>query len=113
MDAIAPKTPSSAKPEVIGSRRHFQQSLQERVDQLEAQVGQRLQQQHSVVAFYLHVLVQLVALSVAHLITTVSHKEITATQLIQRAVIEARREQNVLDAQIQSVRDMVLPESQP
>lgn len=99
--------------EVIGSRRHFQKSLQERVDQLQAQLEGRFHQQHMQTAFYLHVILQLIALTAAHIISTLSRKEVTPAQLIQRAVIEARREQSVLDAQVQSVRDMALPDSHP
>lgn len=92
--------------EIIGSRRHFQKSMQEYVGQVEERIMQQLQSQHTGIHFYLHVLMQLVALCMAHVIGAVTRKEVSAQQLIQRAVIEARRELFVLDAQVQSVRDM-------
>ena len=98
--------------EVISSRRHFQKSLQERIDQFEERLNRNTERGGATVQFYLHILIHLLAFSMAHLITTVTRKEITAQQLIQRAVIEARREEAVFSAQVQSVREMAAPEKQ-
>ena len=98
--------------EVISSRRHFQKSLQERIDQFEERLNRNTERSGATVQFYLHILIHLLAFSMAHLITTVTRKEITAQQLIQRAVIEARREEAVFSAQVQSVREMAVPEKQ-
>ncbi|MEP7288636.1 MAG: hypothetical protein ABI947_23020 [Chloroflexota bacterium] len=92
--------------EIIGSRRHFQKSLQESLDQVE----QRLTHSSTTTQFYLHIVIQLLAFSMAHVITAITHKEITAQQLLHHAVIEARREEAVFSAQVQSVRDMTAPE---
>ena len=98
--------------EVIGSRRHFQKSLQERVDQFEERVIRSTERTNASVQFYLHILIHLLAFSMAHLMTHIARKEITAQQIIQRAVIEARREEAVFSAQVQSVREMTPPEKQ-
>lgn len=92
--------------EIIGSRRHFQKSLQEHLDQVE----QRLTRSSATTRFYLHIVLQLLAFSMAHVISAITRKEISAQQLLQHAVIEARREEAVFSAQVQSVRDMAVPE---
>ena len=98
--------------EVIGSRRYFQKSLQERVDQFEERLTRSTERSSAATQFYLHVLIHLLAFSMAHVMTAITRKEITAQQLIQRAVIEARREEAVFSAQVQSVREMSAPEKQ-
>ena len=98
--------------EIIGSRRHFQKSLQERLDQFEERFTRNTERSSAMVQFYLHILIHLLAFSMAQIITTIAHKEITAQQLIQRAVIEARREEAVFSAQVQSVREMAVPDKQ-
>ena len=98
--------------EVIGSRRHFQKSLQERVDQFEERLTRSMDRSSATTQFYLHVLIHLLAFSMAHVMTAITRKELTAQQLIQRAVIEARREEAVFSAQVQSVREMSAPEKQ-
>lgn len=92
--------------EIIGSRRHFQKSLQEYLDQVE----QRLTRSAATTHFFLHIVIQLLAFSMAHVITAITRKEITAQQLLQHAIITARREENLLSAQVQSVREMPVPE---
>ena len=96
--------------DVLSSRRHFQKSFQERIDQLEERLSNAHTRDNQTLLFYLHILVQLVAFSLAHLLSAVTRKEITAQQLLQRAVIDARREEALLAAQVQSVRDMSVPE---
>jgi len=99
--------------DVLSSRRHFQKSFQERIDQLEERVTATHTRDSQTVVFYLHILIQLAAFSMAHLVSAVTRKEITAQQLLQRAVIDARREEALFGAQVQSVRDMSAPEKQP
>ena len=88
----------------MGSRRHFQKTFQTRVDQLEANTLQTEQ----TTLFFIGVVIQLLAFGLAHLISTISHTQVTAQQLIQRAVIEARKEETVFAEQVQAVRDMAI-----
>jgi hypothetical protein len=96
--------------QIIGSRRHFQKTFQERIDALEEHISieSSLKADHTL--FYLHVVIQLLALGLAHLLHYISHTTITPQQLIQKAVIEARKEESVLAEQVQVVREMNLPE---
>ncbi len=71
--------------DIIGSRKHFQKSLQERLDKLEATV-----------AFHLNVIVYLLAA----LEPEVGHA------LIAEAIIGAKRDGDTLLAQIKAVREM-------
>ena len=96
--------------DVLSSRRHFQKSFQERIDHLEEQLGKAQARDSKTILFYLHILVQLIAFSLAPVLSALTHKEISAQQLIQRAVIEARREQGMLSAQVESVREMSVPD---
>jgi Arc/MetJ-type ribon-helix-helix transcriptional regulator len=80
--------------DVIGSRRHFAKSFQDRVDGLEMALN-----------FHLNVLIYLVAAGLAVLLAGLSKEKVTASQLIRNAVIAARRDTS-LSAQIAAVRDM-------
>ena len=71
--------------DIIGSRKHFQKSLQERLDRLEAAQ-----------AFHLNVLIYLLAA----LSPDASH------ELIADAIIAAKRDGDTLLAQIKAVREM-------
>ena len=95
--------------EVIGSRRHFQKSFQERIDQLEQRLSGDAARNAQTALFYAQIAIQLVAISMAHLLSAVTRKEVTAQQLVQRAVVEARRGETTFGAQVQSVRDMPMP----
>jgi hypothetical protein len=86
----------------MASRRHFQKTFQARMDELESHVAQS----NSVLIFYMQVVVQLLAFGLAHLITTIGRTQVSAQQLIQKAIIESRKEEAVLSEQIQAVRDM-------
>src|SRR5262249_53518180 len=55
--------------EIIGSRRHFQKSLQERVDALEKTLSTASVEMSLLIIFYLNVLIQLLAFGLAHLIS--------------------------------------------
>ncbi|MHB8626805.1 MAG: hypothetical protein ACYDBJ_07170 [Aggregatilineales bacterium] len=96
--------------DVLSSRRHFQKSFQERIDQLEEQLLKHQARDIQTILFYLHLLVQLVAFSLAHIMSAVTRKEISAQQLIQRALIEARREETLLAVQVERVREMSVPD---
>ena len=67
--------------DIIGSRKHFQKSLQERLDKLESSI-----------AFQLNILIYLLADS--------------DPQLIAQAIIASKRDGETLLAQIKAVRDM-------
>jgi Arc/MetJ-type ribon-helix-helix transcriptional regulator len=70
--------------DIIGSRKHFQKSLQDRLDKLEA-----------VLAFHLNVLIYLLAAL-----------EPDSRELVTDAIIAAKRDGNTLLAQIKAVREM-------
>lgn len=71
--------------DIIGSRKHFQKSLQERLDRLE-----------SVFAFHLNVLIYLLA----------ALEPEGSPERIADAIIAARRDGETLLAQMQAVREM-------
>ncbi|MEP7287911.1 MAG: hypothetical protein ABI947_19340 [Chloroflexota bacterium] len=95
---------------IIGSRRHFQKSLQERVEALETTLSMASEQSTHLIVFYLNIIIQLLAFGLAHLISLLSKHQISPQQLIQRAVIEARKEERVFAEQVQAVRAMDIPE---
>ena len=88
--------------EVMASRRHFQKTFQARMDELESHVAQS----NSILIFYMQVVVQLLAFGLAHLFTTIGRTQVSPQQLVQKAIIESRKEEAVLSEQIQAVRDM-------
>jgi len=71
--------------DIIGSRRHFQKSLQERIDKLEASLS-----------FHLNILLYLVA----------ALKPSTGDDLLANSIIAAKRDGTTLLAQIRAVREM-------
>ncbi len=79
---------------IIGSRRHFSKTFQDRMDGLEFALG-----------FHLNVLLHLVAAGFSLLLTAVAKQKVPAASLIQNAIIAARKDAT-LSAQIQAVRDM-------
>jgi hypothetical protein len=96
--------------EVLGSRRHFSKSFQDRIDHLEENLHCATTRDTQLLQFYLLTLIHLVAFSLAHLISLVTRQPITPQQLIEKAIIQARKEQAPLTAQVESVREMSLPE---
>jgi Arc/MetJ-type ribon-helix-helix transcriptional regulator len=80
--------------DIIGSRRHFQKSFQERIDRLEIALD-----------FHLNVLLHLAASGFSLVLQAITKQKLPAQQLIQSAVIAARRD-SALTAQIAAVRDM-------
>lgn len=71
--------------DIIGSRKHFQKSLQERLDKLEASLS-----------FHLNILIYLLA----------ALKPNVGDELLTSAIIAAKRDGATLLAQIKAVREM-------
>ncbi len=85
--------------DVIGSRRHFSKSLQNRVDDLEG-----------LLIFYFNILVFLLASSLAVLIqATTGDTKIQSISLIRTAIASALRDGPQLSKQIQAVRGEQAP----
>jgi len=81
--------------DVIGSRRHFSKSLQNRLDQLENNL-----------LFYLNVLVFLIASCLAVLIQAVTKDaKVQSSALIRTAIATALKEGPTLNKQIAAVRE--------
>jgi Arc/MetJ-type ribon-helix-helix transcriptional regulator len=80
--------------DIIGSRRHFQKSFQDRLDRLEFAL-----------TFHLNVLLHLTAAGFALVLQAVTKQKVPAQHLIQNAIIAARRDAALTD-QIAAVRDM-------
>ncbi len=80
--------------DIIGSRRHFQKSFQDRTDHLE-----------STLTFHLNVLLYLTAGGFSLVLQAITKQKVPVQQLIQNAIIAARRD-SALTAQIAAVRDM-------
>jgi Arc/MetJ-type ribon-helix-helix transcriptional regulator len=80
--------------DIIGSRRHFQKSFQDRLDRLEFAL-----------TFHINVLLHLTAAGFALVLQAVTKQKVPAQQLIQNAIIAARRDAALTD-QIAAVRDM-------
>lgn len=76
--------------DIIGSRKHFQKSLQERLDKLEASL-----------AFHLNILIYLLA--------ALDPDPAGSTERIADAIIAAKRDGETLFAQIKAVREMKAP----
>jgi Arc/MetJ-type ribon-helix-helix transcriptional regulator len=79
---------------IIGSRRHFSKTLQERLERLE-----------TALTFHLNVLLYLSASGFSLLLQALTKQKVPAQQLIQNAIIAARKDAS-LNAQIEAVRDM-------
>jgi len=80
--------------DITGSRRHFAKTFQDRIDRFE-----------NVLTFHLNVLMYLIAVGLSIMLRAVTKEKLTAAQLIQNAIISARRD-TALTAQIAAVRDM-------
>jgi predicted DNA-binding protein len=74
--------------DLVGSRKHFQKSLQDRLDRLE-----------SMLAFHLNILIYLLA----------SFQSDNSSELITKAIIASKRDGDTLLAQIKAVREMKAP----
>jgi hypothetical protein len=97
---------------VIGSRRHFGTTLQARVNTLESRLGDASRENTATVLFYLNIAIQLLAIGLAHLLTASGKGQITPQQLLQRAVISARKEESLFAAQVRAVREMTLADGE-
>jgi Arc/MetJ-type ribon-helix-helix transcriptional regulator len=80
--------------DLIGSRRHFQKSFQDRIDRLELAL-----------TFHLNVLLHLTASGFSLTLQAITKQKVPSQQLLQNAIIAARRD-SALTAQIAAVRDM-------
>lgn len=81
--------------DVIGSRRHFSKSLQQRFDQMESRV-----------IFYLNILIYLVAAGLAVIIQAATKdSRMQSVALIRTAIAATLKEGKLLNQQIQAVRD--------
>src|SRR5262249_10677207 len=88
---------------VLGSRRHFHHPVQQGVNKLESELPATHGHHNGLLLFYLNIVIQMLAFGLAHLLTVVSKASIAPQQLIQRAVIQARKEEEVFAAQIRAV----------
>lgn len=81
--------------DLVGSKRHFSKSLQNRIDQLEGKL-----------LFYLNILIYMVAAGLAVIIQAVTKdSKVQSTNLIRTAIAAALKEGPTLNQQIQAVRD--------
>ena len=81
--------------DVIGSRRHFSRSLQNRVDGLEG-----------ILVFYLNILIFLIASGLAQIVQAATgDNKVQPVQLIRTAIASAIKDGPQLSEQIQAVRD--------
>ncbi len=79
---------------IIGSRRHFNKTLQECLERLE-----------TALTFHLNVLLYLSGSGFSLLLQALTKQKVPAQQLIQNAIIAARKDTS-LNAQIEAVREM-------
>lgn len=81
--------------DIIGSRRHFARSFQDRIDRLEYTLE-----------FHLNVLLLLLANALPQMLPHFTKERVAAPQLLQQAIIAARRDGERLLAQMDAVRNM-------
>lgn len=81
--------------DIIGSRRHFARSFQDRIDRLEYTLE-----------FHLNVLLLLLANALPQMLPHFTKERTTTSQLLQQAIIAARRDGERLLAQMDAVRNM-------
>jgi Arc/MetJ-type ribon-helix-helix transcriptional regulator len=80
--------------DITGSRAHFRKTFQTRIDTLEAAL-----------TFRLDVLLALVAHGLAVMLPVFTEQPITATELIQAAIVAAARDAESLQQQVDAVRE--------
>lgn len=88
--------------DVLSSRRHFSRTFQDRIERLEQDI-----------AFHLNVLVHLQAAALARMLAHLTKERVSPQQLIQQAIIAARRDGSALNAQIRAVRDLPDEDQRP
>lgn len=81
--------------DIIGSRRHFARSFQDRIDRLEYTLE-----------FHLNVLLLLLANALPQMLPHFTKERTTTSQLLQQAIIAARRDGERLLAQMDAVRNI-------
>ncbi len=79
--------------DIAGSRAHFRKTFQGRIDELQADLF-----------FHLDVLLELLAYGLALMLPIFTEQPITAAELIQAAIVAARREAETIQAQMDAVR---------
>ncbi len=79
--------------DIAGSRAHFRKAFQGRIDELQTEL-----------TFHLDVLLTLLAYGLAVMLPVFTEQPITAAELIQAAIVAARRETETIQAQIDAVR---------
>jgi Arc/MetJ-type ribon-helix-helix transcriptional regulator len=79
--------------DIAGSRAHFRKTFQGRIDELQTDL-----------TFRLDVLLALLAQGLALMLPVFTEQSITAAELIQAAIVTARRESEAIQAQIDAVR---------
>jgi len=89
--------------EVIGSKRHFQRSLQERLDTLEGHLLSQMLNQQQLHSFYEQVLIHLVSITAAAQLSRLSNMAIQPAQLLERAFAAAQGQREALTFQLQTL----------
>lgn len=79
--------------DIAGSRAHFRKAFQGRIDKLQTDL-----------VFRLDVLLALLAYGLAVMLPVFTEQPITAAELIQAAIVAARRESETIRAQMDAVR---------
>lgn len=90
--------------DAIGSRRHFQRTLQTRLGEMEREVAGRVSDSTRMLLFYLHLIVYMLAFALAQLLTAQLGHKVESQQLIQKGVSDALHEGASLFTQIEAVR---------
>jgi Arc/MetJ-type ribon-helix-helix transcriptional regulator len=79
--------------DIAGSRAHFRQTFQGRINELQTDL-----------IFHMDVLLELLAYGLAVMLPVFTEQPITAAELIQAAIVAAKRESETIRAQMDAVR---------
>ncbi|MBX3085059.1 MAG: hypothetical protein KF716_25725 [Anaerolineae bacterium] len=90
--------------DAIGSRRHFQRTLQMRLGEMEREVANSVGNGTQLLLFYLQLIVYMLAFALAQILTAQIGRKIEPQQLIQKGVADVLHEGTALFAQIEAVR---------
>jgi predicted DNA-binding protein len=80
--------------DIIGSRAHFRKTFQDRIDDLQADLE-----------FHLHVIIALIAHGLAVMLPVFTEQPVTASDLIQAALVSAALDTQTIKEQIDTVRE--------
>ncbi|MEP0761707.1 MAG: hypothetical protein HRF48_03125, partial [Chloroflexota bacterium] len=80
--------------DIAGSKAHFRKTFQARLDELQADLE-----------FHLHLITALLAHGLAVMLPVFTEQPITASELIQAAIVAAQQNAAAIRAQIDAVRD--------